>query len=65
MTWTRASSFVPRFIELENTQTSTIYQKFREFLDKKEIPMKKIAGIATDGAAAMVGKKSGFVRQLK
>ena len=62
--WTRTSSFVPRCHWIRK-HPSCFYQKFREYLDKKEIPMEKIAGIATDGAAAMVGKKSGFVRQLK
>ena len=36
-----------------------------DFLASKKIPLEKIAAIATDEAASMVGKKSGFVSRLK
>lgn len=36
-----------------------------EFLDKRKITVTKIASIATDGAASMTGKKTGFITRLK
>lgn len=40
----------------------------REILDvlcEKQIPLDKLVGVATDGAAVMTGKKSGVVQRLK
>lgn len=52
-------------IELKDLKSGTIFDKFMECLTKKQIPLKKIVSVATDGAANMTGKHSGFITRLK
>ena len=42
-----------------------IFDAFETFMIGSKIPWNKIVGVATDGAPAMVGKHSGFVKYLK
>ena len=44
---------------------SIIFEEFEKFMLDASLPWDKIVGVATDGAPAMVGKNSGFVKFLK
>ena len=53
-------------IPLTNRTTGEdIYKGFKTFMNAHNIPLDKIVGVATDGAPAMVGRHSGFVKHLR
>ncbi|XP_060879308.1 protein FAM200C-like [Metopolophium dirhodum] len=48
-----------------NTKGETIFNTLEKFCDEKQIPLKNIISIATDGAPAMTGRHKGFRAYLK
>lgn len=48
-----------------NTKGETIFNTLEKFCDEKQIPLKNIISIATDGAPAMTGRHKGFIAYLK
>ncbi|KAG0434301.1 Protein ZBED8 [Dictyocoela muelleri] len=48
-----------------NTKGGSIFFVFKEFFNKKEIPLTNILTVATDGALAMIGRHKGFISYLK
>ena len=51
--------------DLQRANAETIYAKVVDMLGQKGILMKGLCGISTDGAAVMVGNKSGVVTRFK
>ena len=47
------------------TRGEDLLQKLFQALDKFNLPLDKLSGVATDGAPAMVGKHKGLVSLLK
>lgn len=47
------------------TTGSIIFDTFKTFMERHNIPMDKIVGVATDGAPAMIGRNTGFVKHLR
>lgn len=62
------NAFQEEFLSLipltNRTTGEDIYKAFKTFMDTHNIPLDKIVGVATDGAPAMVGRHSGFVKHL-
>ena len=50
---------------LYRANAETITREVLDVLSDKQIPLDKLTGVATDGAAVMTGKKSGVVQCLK
>lgn len=48
-----------------DTKGETIFDTLEKFCDEKEIPLKNIISVATDGAPAMTGRHKGFIAYLK
>ncbi|KAF0713483.1 SCAN domain-containing protein 3-like, partial [Aphis craccivora] len=48
-----------------NTKGETIFNTLEKFCNEKQIPLKNIMSIATDGAPAMTGRHKGFIVYLK
>lgn len=48
-----------------DTKGETIFNTLEKFCDEKEIPLKNIISVATDGAPAMTGCHKGFIAYLK
>ena len=49
----------------ETTRGEDMLQKLLQALNKFNLPLDKLCGVATDGAPAMVGKHKGMVSLLK
>ena len=49
----------------ETTRGEDLLQKLLQALNKFNLPLDKLCGVATDGALAMVGKQKGMVSLLK
>lgn len=49
----------------EHTRGEDIFQTFKNFVDKTQLPMFKLVSITTDGAPAMVGRCNGFIAKCK
>ncbi|CAH2101137.1 unnamed protein product [Euphydryas editha] len=48
-----------------DTKGETIFNTLEKFCEEKEIPLKNIISVATDGAPAMTGFHKGFITVLK
>ena len=48
-----------------DTRATTVFNAVERFYEEKEIPRQIILQCATDGAAAMVGKRRGFIKLIK
>ncbi|XP_026471713.1 SCAN domain-containing protein 3-like [Ctenocephalides felis] len=48
-----------------DTKGETIFKTLEKFFDEKDIPLKNIISVATDGAPAMRGCQKGFIAYLK
>lgn len=49
----------------EHTQGEDIFQSFKDFVHKTQLPMSKLVSITTDGAPAMVNRSNGFIAKCK
>ena len=49
----------------EHTRGEDIYQTFKTFAEKPQLPLCKLASITADGAPAMVGHCNGFISRCK
>ena len=47
------------------TRGVDIYNAVKEFFVQKKVPLKKLAGLTTDGAPAMIGRHTGFIALCK
>lgn len=52
-------------IDATDCSARKIYEEFKNCLQSKQIPIKNIIGIASDGANVMVGKNNSFFSHLK
>ena len=49
----------------EYTWGEDIFQSFKSFIDKTQLPVCKLETITTDGAPAMVGRVNGFIAKCR
>ena len=49
----------------EQTRGEDIFQTFKNFIEKTELPVYKLISITTDGAPAMVGRVNGFIAKCR
>lgn len=49
----------------EHTRGEDIFQSFKNFIEKIQLPVYKLVSITTDGAPAMVGRVNGFIAKCK
>ena len=49
----------------EHTQGDDIFQSFKNFIEKTQLPLCKLVSITTDGAPAMVGRSNGFIAKCR
>ena len=49
----------------EQTRGEDIFQTFKNFIEKTELPMYKLVSITTNGAPAMVGRVNGFIAKCR
>ena len=49
----------------EQTRGEDIFQSFKNFIEKTQLPVYKLVSITTDGAPAMVGRFNGFIAKCK
>jgi hypothetical protein len=52
-------------LDARDTTGEAIFNKFTATLNKFEIPLEHILGVASDGANVMVGSKNSFFSRLK
>ena len=52
-------------IDIPDARASTVVESLLDILSKCEIPIRSVYGFSSDGAAVMVGKRSGVATQLK
>ena len=51
--------------ELSNGTASAIFETVLRIMDRKELPLEKAYGMATDGASVMVGVRAGVTTLMK
>lgn len=49
----------------EHMQGKDIFQSFKNFIEKTQLPVYKLVCITTDGAPAMVGRVNGFIAKCR
>ncbi|XP_061820631.1 general transcription factor II-I repeat domain-containing protein 2-like [Nerophis lumbriciformis] len=49
----------------EQTRREDIFQSFKNFVEKTQLPVYKLMSITTDGAPAMVGRLNGFIAKCR
>ncbi|XP_072769214.1 general transcription factor II-I repeat domain-containing protein 2-like [Nerophis lumbriciformis] len=49
----------------EQTRGEDIFQSFKNFMEKTQLPVYKLMSITTDGAPAMVGRLNGFIAKCR
>ena len=49
----------------EKTRGEDIFQSFKHFIEKTQLPVYKLVSITTDGAPAMVGRVNGFIAKCR
>lgn len=49
----------------EHTRGEDIFQSFKNFIKKTQLPVYKMVSITTDGAPAMVGRSNGFIAKCR
>ena len=54
-----------RLIDLPDGKADTIMTALLTFLTEMEVPVRKLAGLGSDGASVMVGRKTGVATQLR
>ncbi|CAH1378400.1 unnamed protein product, partial [Tenebrio molitor] len=52
-------------IDAKDCSAEQLYKEFKECLSKKGLDLINIVGVASDGAAVMVGKNNSFFSRLK
>ncbi|KAI9999434.1 hypothetical protein NQD34_018211 [Periophthalmus magnuspinnatus] len=49
----------------EHTRGEDIFQSFKNFIEKTQLPVCKLVSVTTDGAPAMVGRSNGFIARCR